>query len=187
LSRVAESSDIALTGELTLLPSIVKEEAVPRDRIARAANRPRALFERRCWTPPAATFEKAPLRTTLYASGLAVSGAAGWVGVKSHLGSAVRGRAGHAVSPHGQPPLSKGRRGSQESRGARPLLRWAARSLRAPDEPNPSSEAACARPTHPCRGAGGSLIACLARWARVSAFSPNLRGRARNNPRKAQA
>jgi len=61
------------------LRSIVKEERVLQGRIARAANRPRALFERRGRTPLAATFEQAPVRVggrvPISASGLAVPSA----------------------------------------------------------------------------------------------------------------
>jgi hypothetical protein len=102
--------------------------ADPRRRAAinDAANHLRVLFERRCWTPLAAAFEKAPLRwggrVPVSAPGPAVPDAAGWVGVKSHLGSGVLGGVGYAVSPHGHSPLSIGRRGSLESCGARPFL-----------------------------------------------------------------
>jgi hypothetical protein len=86
-----------------------------------AAYRPRSLFERRGWTPLAATFEKAPLRVggrmPISAPDPAVPDGAAPIS----LGSGVRGGAGHAVSPRGQSPLSTGRRGSPESRGARPL------------------------------------------------------------------
>ena len=60
-----------------------------------------------------------------------------------------------------------------------PATAATATSRSAPRPPNHSGMAAFARPTHSCRGVGGCSI--LARWARVSAIAPNLRGSAEHH------